>query len=80
MGTQIQFVVTITTKDEVAVTRQLKQEINQNILNGLIEKVNYGQTGLTPETADTYTESISVRPLEVNYGMYEKKTEITHKF
>jgi hypothetical protein len=80
MGTKIQFVVTITTKDEVAVTRQLKKEFTQNILDGLVDKVNYSETGLTPETADTYSESIAVRPLELNFGMYEKKTEITHNF
>jgi hypothetical protein len=67
MGTKIQFVVTITTKDEVEVTRQLKQEFTQNILDGLIDKVNS-------------SESIAVRPLELNFGMYEKKTEITHNF
>jgi uncharacterized lipoprotein YehR (DUF1307 family) len=67
MGTKIQFVVTITTKDEVEVTRQLKQEFTQNILDGLVDKVNY-------------SESIAVRPLELNFGMYEKKTEITHNF
>jgi hypothetical protein len=67
MGTKIQFVVTITTKDEVEVTRQLKQEFTQNILDGLVDKVNS-------------SESIAVRPLELNFGMYEKKTEITHNF
>jgi hypothetical protein len=80
MATQLQFVVTITTNDDIAVTAKLKKEFTQNILDGLIDKVNSAEVGIVPETTDTFTKKIAVRPLEERFGLYERKTEIKKSF
>lgn len=84
MKNQVQFVVTVTFADKVSGKKNV-MEVTQNILNGLVDKVNHGETGIAPVTQEddetsNYTTKIAVRPLEVNFGMYEKKTELEHNF